>query len=59
VRLTVDPGESTNVAKEHPDVVARLEQRLDAWRKGLVDPILPPVRSSAVKIDDDWVQMFF
>ena len=37
--LANDPGETTNVAAAHPDVVARLDARLDAWRKDLVPPV--------------------
>jgi arylsulfatase A-like enzyme len=57
--MTADPAESTNLAKDHPDVVARLEQRLAAWVETLAAPILPPVRSSIREVDGEWVQMFF
>jgi arylsulfatase A-like enzyme len=57
--LTADPGESKNIAGEHPEVVARLAERLAVWQLGLVDPTLPPIRSSSVVIDEQTVQMFF
>jgi arylsulfatase A len=35
--LDADPGETTDVAKDHPDVVKHLEQLADAMRKDLGD----------------------
>ena len=35
--LDTDPGETTNVAADHPDIVARLQQRLAAAREELGD----------------------
>ena len=35
--LEQDIGEKTNVAEAHPDVVRRLEELADAWRKDLGD----------------------
>ena len=34
VDLEADPGETTNVAAEHPDVVARLTGLHEAWVAG-------------------------
>ncbi|NNE08347.1 MAG: sulfatase [Gemmatimonadetes bacterium] len=31
--LTVDPAENDNVARRHPDVVARMERELEEWTK--------------------------
>jgi len=57
--LDNDPGESTNVAKDHPAIVERLQARLDRWQRDLAQPILPPIRSIADQIDGEWVQLFF
>jgi arylsulfatase A-like enzyme len=57
--LANDPGESTNVASAHPDVVARLDAKLDAWRKGLVPPVQLPIRSIVTEIDGEWVQFLY
>ena len=35
--LSVDPSESQNVAEEHPDVVARMTAKLEAWVAELPD----------------------
>jgi arylsulfatase A-like enzyme len=57
--LSNDPGETTNVAAAHPDVVARLDARLDTWRKGLVPPVQLPIRSIVTEIDGEWVQFLY
>lgn len=36
--LDADPGETTNVAAKHPKVLARLVERLDAWRAQATEP---------------------
>jgi len=41
--LASDPNETRNVAAEHPDVVARLQQIADAWLDS-TGPVRPPVR---------------
>jgi arylsulfatase len=33
--IAADPGEQTDVAKEHPDIVARLAAEYDAWWQGV------------------------
>lgn len=38
--LASDPQESTDVASEHPEVVERAKQRLEAWTRGL--DLAPP-----------------
>ena len=35
--LSVDPSESQNIADQHPDVVADLKAKLDAWTSELPD----------------------
>jgi len=58
--LDSDVGERRNLAVEHPEIVARLEAELDAWRSELgYQPILPAVRSTITRIDDEWVQLVF
>ena len=58
--LTSDPGETENLAAEHPAIVTRLEQAHADWATGLADtPILPAVRSTLVDIHGDTVQLFF
>ena len=58
--LEADIGELNNLAAEHPEVVARLEAELDAWRATLLtEPILPGVRSTITEIDGQWVQLVF
>ena len=58
--LTRDPGETENLAAEHPAIVARLEQAHADWATGLAEaPILPAVRSTLVDIHGDTVQLFF
>jgi hypothetical protein len=38
--LQNDPGERNNVAKDHPEIVARLKALLDAQRaKGVLQPL--------------------
>lgn len=57
--LDADPGESTNLAKENPKVVKRLEAAVNSWRKGLGEPIQGPIRSRLAEFDGEWVQLFF
>ena len=38
--LATDPGETKNVADQHPDVVTRLTQRADVLAQGSVPPLL-------------------
>ncbi len=39
--LSADIGERSNVAEQHPDVVARLEAELASWSEGLAEPTWP------------------
>ena len=36
--LAVDPSESTNVASDHPDLVAEMLERLEALEKTAIPP---------------------
>ena len=58
--LKNDPGETTNLAQEHPDVVKRLETEHAAWAQQLKqDPILPAVRSTLAEFHGERVQLIF
>ena len=57
--LEADPGETTNVAASHPEIVGRLGQAIEVWRKDHVDPIQPAIRSTLVEFDGEWVQLVF
>jgi len=39
--LSEDPHEKVNLADKHPEIVARLKARLDAWHKPAIEPGLP------------------
>jgi hypothetical protein len=36
--LASDPGETTNLAPERPEIVAELTRRLEQWEEGLAEP---------------------
>ncbi len=59
--LDADPGETVNLASEHPDVVERLTARHAEWVGTLPTepPILPAVRSTLVEVDGETVQLIF
>ena len=59
--LNADPGETVNLASEHPDVVERLTARHAEWVETLpTEPaILPAVRSTLVEVDGETVQLIF
>jgi hypothetical protein len=41
--LSNDIGESIDLAKENPRIVARLTAALDAWEKEMIQPVFPGV----------------
>jgi arylsulfatase A-like enzyme len=47
--LAADIGESINMASAKPDVVARLQEKLDAWESKLVTPLWGPGSSGFVE----------
>ena len=57
--LSVDIGEQTNVAAEHPEVVERLEGALDAWNAELAESMLFSRRSTLDMIHGQMVQLYF
>ncbi len=57
--LSRDIGEQTNVAGEHPDIVAELEAALAAWNAEMGEPTWPAFRSTLHQIDGQVVHLFF
>ncbi len=58
--LNSDPGETENLASEHPDVVARLEAVHATWDAGLRETaILPAERSTIAEMHGESVQLIF
>ncbi|MGH9328387.1 MAG: arylsulfatase [Terriglobia bacterium] len=41
-----DPGESNNIARQHPEIVRRMREQYEAWFKDVSRGIDPPVRNS-------------
>ena len=48
--LQADPGETTDLAAVHPQVVARLAAELDQWERGLAPPRWPMHRRSEIEV---------
>ncbi len=58
--LSADPGETTNLAERHPEVVARLKTAYAKWAKDLPSrPILPKRASMLAEIHGETVQLFY
>ena len=58
--LQNDPGETENLAGEHPGIVERLAAEHAQWAAGLSDtPILPGLRSTLAEIHGESVQLVF
>jgi arylsulfatase A-like enzyme len=57
--LTVDPGETENLALEHPEVVLELERRHESWARDLTEPLLPAIRSTLAEMHGETVQLIF
>ena len=58
--LVSDPGETKNMAAEHPSIVTRLEKAHADWATGLADtPILPAERATLVDMDGETVELYF
>ena len=60
--LETDPGETTNVASEYPNIVKQLESAYADWNAQLPLPskaILPGIRSIQTQIDGQSVQLIF
>jgi len=41
--LSVDIGEKTNVATDHPEVVKKIKSSYDQWNSEMIDPLWPPI----------------
>ena len=57
--LSTDIGEMTNVADDHPEVVADLEAAIAAWDAEMGEPTWPAFRSTSDEIDGQMVHLFF
>ncbi|MFN7733919.1 MAG: sulfatase-like hydrolase/transferase [Pirellula sp.] len=57
--LDSDPGESKNLAAEHPEKVKQLQAQYDAWNRGNVSPNAKSSRSIPTVIDGTVVQLAF
>ena len=57
--LSNDVGEITNVASDHPEVVADLEAAIAEWDAEMGEPIWPAFRSTLDEIDGKMVHLFF
>jgi len=51
--LAADPGERTNLAAKHPEKVAELKARLDAFRRD-TDALMPTPNPAAAEDFDKW-----
>jgi arylsulfatase A-like enzyme len=58
--LQSDPGETTNIAQEHPEIVARLRSAYADWNSTLsTESILPGTRSTLIDVHGETVQLIF
>lgn len=57
--LSMDIGERENLSEEHPEIVERLESKLEAWNAELAEPMWPSNRSTLHDLDGQMVQLFF
>ena len=57
--LSNDIGEMTNVASDHPAVVADLEAAIAEWDAEMGEPMWPAFRSTLDEIDGQMVHLFF
>ena len=58
--LREDPGETTNLAQPHPEIVARLVREHAEWASELQEqPILPAYRSTLAEMHGEQVQLIF
>lgn len=56
--LKDDPGERTNLAKSRPEVVARLQAKIEAWDKGNVAPQWTSMRQGVRRIEGELVRIY-
>jgi arylsulfatase A-like enzyme len=56
--LKADPGETSDVAARHPEVVARLKASFAAWDRSNVEPVFTSRRQFRSEIDGRKIQLF-
>lgn len=56
--LKDDPGETRNLAKDQPDVVARLQAKIEAWDKANVPAQWTSMRQSTREIEGELVKLY-
>jgi arylsulfatase B len=56
--LKGDPGEKTNLAKARPEVVARLQAKIEAWDKGNVPAQWTSMRQSVRQVEGELVKLY-
>ncbi len=56
--LKDDPSETRNLAKEQPDVVARLQAKIEAWDKANVPAQWTSMRQSTRRIEGELVKLY-
>ena len=56
--LKGDPGETTNLAKARPEVVARLQAKLATWDKANVPPQWTSMRQAVRRLDGELVKLY-
>ena len=56
--LKGDPGETANLAKARPEVVARLQAKLATWDKDNVAPQWTSMRQSVRRLDGELVKLY-
>ena len=58
--LDADPGETTNLAGQHPDIVARLIEAYATWHAQMAkEPTLTALRSTLAEVHGETVQLVF
>ena len=57
--LSDDLGERSNVAAEHPEVVAELEAAIASWEAEMGNPTWPAFRSTLAEVDQQMIHLFF
>ncbi|QKS00489.1 sulfatase-like hydrolase/transferase [Sphingomonas sp. CL5.1] len=57
--LDRDPGEHHDVAAQHPEIVARLQDLFERWNRSNIDPAFPSRREYRTEIDGKKVQLVF
>ncbi len=57
--LQADPGETQNLAAEHPEIVARLAGAHARWAEDLSASLQPAIRSTLADMHGDTVQLIF